>query len=45
MPEVLTIGKLNLLPRELAAEKLGVITRTLGTWARGRTGPPFTKIG
>jgi hypothetical protein len=45
MPEVRVIGKLNLLPRALAADLLGVTVRTLVNWQRDRRGPPVSKLG
>jgi predicted site-specific integrase-resolvase len=45
MPEVRTIGKLNLLPRDVAAEKLGVTGKTLRNWERDHRGPPVVRVG
>jgi predicted DNA-binding transcriptional regulator AlpA len=39
------IGNVRLLPRELAAKKLGINEKTFYRWQRDGTAPPVTKIG
>ncbi len=44
-PKIIIIGKLHLMPRETAAQRLGVSTKTLRLWELDKKGPPVTRIG